>query len=59
MYQHYMKNNKMKCKLPEIKRQSWRISMEPDINGQNNLTVKHLLFPKKCKCFFRNECTYH
>ena len=41
-----MENNKMKCKLPKIKRQSWRISMEPDINGQNNLTVKRLFFPK-------------
>ena len=36
----------MKCKLPKIKRQSWRISMEPDIYGQHNLTIKYLLFPK-------------
>ena len=41
-----MKNNKMKCKLPETKRQSSRISMEPDRYGQNTLTVKVLLFPK-------------
>ena len=41
-----MKNNKMKFNLPETKRQSSRISMESDRYGQNNLTVKHLLFPK-------------
>ena len=40
-----MKNNKMKCQVPETKRQSSRISMKPDRYGQNNLTVKHLLFP--------------
>ena len=58
-YQNYMKNNKMMCQVPETKRQSSRISIKPDRYSQNNLTVKHLLFPKKCKCFFRNECTYH
>ena len=38
-----MENNKMKCKLPERKRQFLRISTEPDKYWQNNLTVKHLL----------------
>ena len=42
-----MKNNKMMCEVPETKRQSSRISNLPDRYGQNNLTVKHLLFPNK------------
>ena len=41
-----MKNNKIMCQVPETNRQSSRISMEPNIYGQHNLTVKHLLFPK-------------
>ena len=45
-YQNYMKSNKMMCQVPETKRQSSRISIKPDRYGQNNLTVKHLLFPK-------------
>ena len=45
-YQNYMKNNKIMNQVPENQCQSWRISMEPDRYGQNNLTVKHLLFPK-------------
>ena len=36
----------MKCQVPEIERQSSRISMEPYRYSQNNLTVNHLLFPK-------------
>ena len=39
-----MKNNKLKCQVPETKRHSLRITMEPDRYCQNNLTVKHLLF---------------
>ena len=42
-----MKNNKMMCEVPETKRQSSRISNQPDRYGQNNLTVKHLLFSNK------------
>ena len=42
-----MKNNKMTCEIPETKRQSLRISNQPDRYGQKNLTVKHLLFPNK------------
>ena len=42
-----MKNNKKRCEVPETKRQSSRISNQPDRYGQNNLTVKHLLFPNK------------
>ena len=34
----------MKCQVPESKRQSLWISMEPDRYDQNNLTVKYLLF---------------
>ena len=45
-YQSYIKNNKLKCQVPEIKRQSSRISMEPDRYGQNTLTIKHILIPK-------------
>jgi len=45
-FQYYMKNNKMKCKVPGTKRQSSRISMEPKIYGQHNLTIKYILFPK-------------
>ena len=33
------------CEVPETKRQSSRISNLPERYGQNNLTVKHLLFP--------------
>ena len=33
--------------VPETKRQSSRISNQPDRYGQNNLTVKHLLFLNK------------
>ena len=36
----------MKCKVPGTKRQSSLISMEPEIYGQHNLTIKYLLFPK-------------
>ena len=36
----------MKCQVPETKRQSSRIIIEPDRYGQNNLTVKNLLFHK-------------
>ena len=41
-----MKDNKMKCKVPERKRQFSRICMELERYGQHNLTVKHLLLPK-------------
>ena len=33
------------CQVPATKRKSLRISNLPDRYGQNNLTVKHLLFP--------------
>ena len=42
-----MNNNKMICEVPETKRQSSRISNQPDRYGQNSLTVKHLLFLNK------------
>jgi len=37
----------MTCEIPESKRQSSRISNQPDRYGQNTLTVKHLLIPNK------------
>ena len=43
-FQNYMKNNTMKCQVPETKHQSSRIIMEPDKYVPNKLTVKHLLF---------------
>ena len=42
----------MKCQVPGTKRQSSRISMKPDRYGQNNLTVKHLLFSKNANVSF-------
>ena len=37
----------MTCEVPETKRQSSRISNQPDRYGQNILTVKHLLVSNK------------
>ena len=37
----------MTCEVPESKRQSSRISNQPDRYGQNTLTVKYLLVSNK------------